>query len=82
MGNNDATFVSMSHSTILQDINSRCMQYFNVCALRRLLKIEFQINISMFMTKIFLLLFVYYYLPYNTLHFCLYYLLINHNIFK
>ena len=67
MGNNDATFVSMSHSTILQDINSRCMQYFNVCALRRLLKIEFQINISMFMTKIFLLLFVYHYIPYKKL---------------
>ena len=69
MGNNDATFVSMSHSTILQDINSRCMQYFNVCALRRLLKIEFQINISMFMTKIFLLLFVYHYIPYKKLIF-------------
>ena len=51
MANNDPTFVSISHSTLFQDINSRCMQYFNVCAVRRILEIKIQINISLSMTK-------------------------------
>ena len=51
MANNDPAFVSMSHSTLFQDINSRCMQYFNVCAVRRILEIKIQINISLSMTK-------------------------------